>query len=202
MPRRRVKGKKETISYRDFEALEFVCRYGVVNREAVRYWAKTGRSVTLDRERRLREAGLIEHLIRAWQESGGRLPCASQSGNPGSNPGSGASPKPCGSGASSFSRRRSVFDQPVTRAVRAGKPRNGWKLGVIKHPLTGRKLRPITHDAWWGIGRIGPALQEAAGEIERLQEAGEELLEEGTAIGTRTEARGWRLICLRQAGHA
>jgi hypothetical protein len=60
MPRRRAKGKKETISYRDFEVLEFICRYGVVNREAVRYWAKTGRSVTLDRERRLREAGLIE----------------------------------------------------------------------------------------------------------------------------------------------
>ena len=60
MPRRRVKGKKETISFRDFEVLEFICRFGVVNREAVSCWAQTGRSVTLDRERRLREAGLIE----------------------------------------------------------------------------------------------------------------------------------------------
>jgi hypothetical protein len=60
MPRRRIRGRKETISFRDFEVLEFICRYGVVNREAVRYWAKTGRSVTLDRERRLREAGLID----------------------------------------------------------------------------------------------------------------------------------------------
>ncbi len=41
MPRRRVRGKKETISYRDFEVLEFIFRYGVVNREAVRYWAQT-----------------------------------------------------------------------------------------------------------------------------------------------------------------
>ncbi len=60
MPRRRVKGKKETISFRDFEVLEFICRFGVVNREAVSCWAQTGRSVTLDRERRLRDAGLID----------------------------------------------------------------------------------------------------------------------------------------------
>ena len=39
--------------------LDFICRFGVVNRTAVQWWAETGRSVTLDRERRLREAGLI-----------------------------------------------------------------------------------------------------------------------------------------------
>ena len=39
--------------------LDFICRFGVVNRAAVSSWACTGRSVTLDRERRLREAGLI-----------------------------------------------------------------------------------------------------------------------------------------------
>jgi hypothetical protein len=60
MPRRRVKGKKETISYRDLQVLDFICRFGVVNRAAVASWAETGRSVTLDRERRLREAGLID----------------------------------------------------------------------------------------------------------------------------------------------
>ena len=60
MPRkRRVKGKSETISFRDLEVLDFICRFGVVNRAAVRWWADTGRSVTLDRERRLREVGLI-----------------------------------------------------------------------------------------------------------------------------------------------
>ena len=59
MPRKRVKGEGETISYRDLQVLDFICRFGVVNRTAVQWWAGTGRSVTLDRERRLREAGLI-----------------------------------------------------------------------------------------------------------------------------------------------
>jgi hypothetical protein len=61
MPRkRRVKGEKETISFRDLQVLDFICRFGVVNRTAVQWWADTGRSVTLDRERRLRETGLID----------------------------------------------------------------------------------------------------------------------------------------------
>ena len=60
MPRRRVKGERETISFRDLQVLDFICRFGVVNRTAVQWWAGTGRSVTLDRERRLRESGLIE----------------------------------------------------------------------------------------------------------------------------------------------
>ena len=60
MPRKkRVKGERETISFRDLQVLDFICRFGVVNRTAVQWWAETGRSVTLDRERRLREAGLI-----------------------------------------------------------------------------------------------------------------------------------------------
>jgi hypothetical protein len=57
--KKRVKGERETISFRDLQVLDFICRFGVVNRTAVRWWADTGRSVTLDRERRLREAGLI-----------------------------------------------------------------------------------------------------------------------------------------------
>ena len=39
--------------------MEFIARFGVVPRFAVSVWAKTGRSVTLDRERRLREARLV-----------------------------------------------------------------------------------------------------------------------------------------------
>jgi hypothetical protein len=61
MPRkRRIEGEKERISFKDLSVLDFICRFGVVNRAAVSSWAGTGRSVTLDRERRLREAGLIE----------------------------------------------------------------------------------------------------------------------------------------------
>jgi hypothetical protein len=41
------------------EVLEFIARFGVVPRSAVSVWASTARSVTLDRERRLREARLI-----------------------------------------------------------------------------------------------------------------------------------------------
>jgi hypothetical protein len=60
MPRRRNGKRGERISERDLEVLEFVVRFGVVPRSAVAVWAKTGRSVSFDRERRLREAGLIE----------------------------------------------------------------------------------------------------------------------------------------------
>jgi hypothetical protein len=55
-------GKRRTgrISQRDLEVLGFIARYGVVPREAVAIWAGTARAVTAARERRLREAGLIE----------------------------------------------------------------------------------------------------------------------------------------------
>jgi hypothetical protein len=56
-------GKRtDRISERDLEVLEFVARFGVVPREVVGLWAGTGRSVTAARERRLREAGLVEVL--------------------------------------------------------------------------------------------------------------------------------------------
>lgn len=54
--------RSERISQRDLEVLEFVARFGVVPREAVAMWAGTARAVTAARERRLREAGLIEVL--------------------------------------------------------------------------------------------------------------------------------------------
>lgn len=54
-------GKRtDRISARDLEVLEFVARFGVVPRDAVALWARTKRSVTLARERRLRQAGLVE----------------------------------------------------------------------------------------------------------------------------------------------
>jgi hypothetical protein len=54
-------GKRtDRISKRDLEVLEFIARFGVVPRSAVATWAGTSRTVTLTRERRLREAGLIE----------------------------------------------------------------------------------------------------------------------------------------------
>ncbi len=57
MPR----GKRtRQVTWRDYEVLEWIARYGMVPRSAVSVWAKTKRSVTLERERRLREAGLIE----------------------------------------------------------------------------------------------------------------------------------------------
>jgi hypothetical protein len=60
----KVPGARRTdrISQRDLEVLEFVARFGVVQREVVALWAGTGRAVTAARERRLREAGLIEVL--------------------------------------------------------------------------------------------------------------------------------------------
>jgi hypothetical protein len=54
-------GKRtDRISKRDLEVLEFIARFGVVPRNAVAIWAGTKRTVTLTRERRLREAGLVE----------------------------------------------------------------------------------------------------------------------------------------------
>ena len=52
--------RSNRISQRDLEVLEFIARQGVVPREAVAIWADTRRAVTAARERRLREAGLIE----------------------------------------------------------------------------------------------------------------------------------------------
>ncbi len=51
--------RSDRISQRDLEVLEFIARFGVVPRHAVATWAGTGRTVTIVRERRLREAGLI-----------------------------------------------------------------------------------------------------------------------------------------------
>jgi hypothetical protein len=52
--------RSDRISKRDLEVLEFIARFGVVPRSAVAIWAGTKRTVTITRERRLRETGLIE----------------------------------------------------------------------------------------------------------------------------------------------
>ena len=61
-------GGKRTdhISKRDLEILDFIARFGVVPRAAVSTWARTGRTATLTRERRLR----LEQLIRVERRYG------------------------------------------------------------------------------------------------------------------------------------
>jgi hypothetical protein len=60
-------GKRtDRLSARDVEVLGFIARFGLVPREAVAAWAGTGRSVTFARERRLRQAGLIEIGSEFW----------------------------------------------------------------------------------------------------------------------------------------
>lgn len=71
-------GRTDRISRRDLEALEFIARFGVVSREAVAAWAGTGQTCTFDRERRLREAGLVEVRCGVWGE--GRLVAATRAG--------------------------------------------------------------------------------------------------------------------------
>jgi hypothetical protein len=53
------------VSGRDVEVLGFVARFGVVPRSAVAKWAGTARTATAVREKRLREAGLLE-VTRPW----------------------------------------------------------------------------------------------------------------------------------------
>jgi hypothetical protein len=54
--------RSDLINQRDLEVVEFLARYGTVPREVVARWSGCGRSVTYERERRLRAAGLIEVL--------------------------------------------------------------------------------------------------------------------------------------------
>lgn len=71
-------GRTERISKRDLEVLEFVARFGVVSREAVAQWAGTAQTCTLTRERRLREAGLVEVRCGVWGE--GKLVACTRAG--------------------------------------------------------------------------------------------------------------------------
>lgn len=70
--------RTDSISKRDVEVLEFVARFGVVPRSAVATWAATGQTATLNRERRLREAGLLEVRPGIWGE--GKLLAATSAG--------------------------------------------------------------------------------------------------------------------------
>ena len=60
MARSGGRGRNDRISARDVEVLGFVARFGVVPRDAVESWAGTAKSMTAKREKRLREAGLVE----------------------------------------------------------------------------------------------------------------------------------------------
>jgi hypothetical protein len=60
--------RSDRISKRDVEILEFIARFGVVPRSAVAIWAGTAQTATLNRERRLREAGLIDVRRGVWGE--------------------------------------------------------------------------------------------------------------------------------------
>jgi hypothetical protein len=71
-------GRTERISKRDLEVLEFVARFGVVSRQAVAAWAGTAETCTFDRERRRREAGLVEVRCGVWGE--GKLLAATRAG--------------------------------------------------------------------------------------------------------------------------
>ncbi|HWW67358.1 MAG TPA: hypothetical protein VNY83_05195 [Solirubrobacterales bacterium] len=66
--------RTDRISQRDLEVLEFIARFGVVPRSAVAVWAGTGRTVTIVRESRLCEAGLIR-VLRGVGESGPLAAC-------------------------------------------------------------------------------------------------------------------------------
>jgi hypothetical protein len=70
--------RTERINERDLAALEFLARFGTVPREVLARRSGCGRSVAYERERRLRNAGLIETLHGPGE--GGRLLFATGAG--------------------------------------------------------------------------------------------------------------------------
>jgi hypothetical protein len=71
--------RSKRINGRDLEVLEFIARYGVVPRDVVANWSRSGRSVSYARERRLFEAALID-TVRGPGE-GQRLLMATAAGS-------------------------------------------------------------------------------------------------------------------------
>lgn len=70
--------RTDRINDRDLEVLGFIARFGTVPRPVLARWSRSGRTVTYERERRLRAAGLVE-VIRGPGE-GERLLIATRSG--------------------------------------------------------------------------------------------------------------------------
>lgn len=70
--------RTDRINRCDLELLELITRYGTVPRPVVSGWAGSGRTVTYERERRLRDAGLLE-VLRGPGE-GERLLIATRAG--------------------------------------------------------------------------------------------------------------------------
>jgi hypothetical protein len=70
--------RTDRINQRDLEVVELLARYGTVPRRLVSDWSGGGRTVTYERERRLRAGGLIE-VVRGPAD-GERLLIATRSG--------------------------------------------------------------------------------------------------------------------------
>lgn len=70
--------RSDRISPRDLEVLGFIGRFGVVPRSALAIWAGTARTVTIERESRLRRAGLI--AVRRGYGEFNPLSCATRPG--------------------------------------------------------------------------------------------------------------------------
>jgi hypothetical protein len=67
-------GGSSRITERDVEVLEFVARFGCVPRDAVALWAGTRRAMTLRREARLRDGGLLK-TVRPFGADGPFVLC-------------------------------------------------------------------------------------------------------------------------------
>jgi hypothetical protein len=70
--------RTDRVNQRDIEVLEFIARYGTVPRRAVATWAGSGRTVSFERERRLRLADLI--VVRRGFDDDERLLAATPRG--------------------------------------------------------------------------------------------------------------------------
>jgi hypothetical protein len=69
--------RTDRINRRDIEVVEFLARWGTVPRDVLATWSGVGRSVAYERERRLRDAGLVE-VLRGFDA--GRLLIATAAG--------------------------------------------------------------------------------------------------------------------------
>jgi hypothetical protein len=70
--------RTDRINQRDLDVVELIARYGAVPRPVVSTWSGAGRTVTYERERRLRTGGLIE-VVRGPAQ-GERLVLATHAG--------------------------------------------------------------------------------------------------------------------------
>jgi hypothetical protein len=171
--------RTERINRRDLEVVEFLARWGTVPREVLAGWSGVGRSVSYERERRLRDAGLVEVLPGF---DAGRLLVATASGR-----------RACGRGELSAARPSPATLHHETVLARCG----GQLETKGERILTEREIVAIErgegariYSADLGHGRVHRA------DMIRLGAAGPEAIEvELTAKGAaRLDAllRSWR----------